>query len=467
MDASGFDSDAFAAWKTAAEKALKGEPLSSLTSTTDDGLALAPLYAPGQAPAMALRGGGTSWRISQRIDHPDPDAAYEQVADELEGGASGLVLSSQGSAGALGYGLSADALPDILRDVLPDAIRFTYEPSAARIRDARHLAKALDAMVPPNRTISVDFGLDAPSLLAASGGLRGTGRSTQEAQSRHFAELQGYGFAGTIYRADGRVVHRSGGTDAQELGFVLSSLVFMLRSGDDTALQAQKTLLGVALDADQFAGIAKLRALRQLHAGLLDACGIAPTKATIAGETSWRMLTRKDAHVNMLRTTTAVLAGAVGGADIITALPFSQRLGYPNAFARRVARNTQHILDAESHLAQVDDPAAGSGLFDSYTQALSEAAWAFFQQIEARGGVVEALSDGFIQTSVAEARAARAEAIASGARKLTGSTVFPLETEYPVEVLDLEPVSEPLKDGLKTYCEPLPLAPLEPDAEAA
>jgi methylmalonyl-CoA mutase len=126
----------------------------------------------------------------------------------------------------------------------------------------------------------------------------------------------------------------------------------------------------------------------------MEAAGIDPFPARIHAETSTRMLTRSDPHVNMLRTTTAVFAAATGGADAITCLPFSQALGYPDAFARRTARNTQLVLMEESHLHAVDDPAAGSGLYAHYTQALCEKAWAAFQAIEAEGGVIEALGVG-------------------------------------------------------------------------
>jgi methylmalonyl-CoA mutase len=467
MQATGFDHDDFERWRALVDKALKGESFDSLTSLSDDDIALDPLYAPAHEAPLAMRGGGSPWIVAQRVDHPDSEAAYAQAMAELEGGASGLVLASDGAPAARGYGIDLGALPTILDDVLVDAVRLTLEPSPARARDGRALAAYLDARAPANAQIAVDFGLDPASLLAATGGLRGDGPSTREAQARHFDQLADYGFKGTIYRADGRVIHNAGGTDTDELAFVLASLVFAMKSGDDPALAARRTLLGVAVDADQFAGIAKLRALRLLHARLLEAAGIDPFPARIHAETSTRMLTRSDPHVNMLRTTTAVFAAATGGADAITCLPFSQALGYPDAFARRTARNTQLVLMEESHLHAVDDPAAGSGLYAHYTQALCEKAWAAFQAIEAEGGVVEALVSGHIQASVKAARTARAQSYKDGARHLTGTTIFQLETEYPVEVEPVAPKTHPLKQDLKTYAEALQPAPPEDDAQGA
>ncbi len=461
MQATGFDDAGFERWQALVDKALKGASPDTLVSRTDEGVALEPLYAPTNGAPITMRGGGTPWVVAQRIDHPDAEQAYAQTMTELEGGASGLVLVSQGAAGSFGYGLDLQALPAILGDVLADVVRVTLQPSPARARDARSLAGYLNGRAAPNAHITVDFGLDPASLLAASGGLRGDGPSTREAQARHFGELAQHGFKGTIYRADGRVVHNAGGSDADELSFILAALVFAMKSGDDPALAAQRTALGVAVDADQFAGIAKLRALRLLHTKLMDASGIGPFTPHIHAETSWRMLTAHDPHVNMLRVTTAVFAAAVGGADAITALPFSQSLGYPDAFARRTARNTQLVLMEESHLHEVGDPAAGSGLYEVYTQALCEKAWERFQAIERHGGVIEAFVAGRIQAQVKASRAARAEQFAQAKRHLTGSTIFQLESEYPVDVDDVQPLAFVLKDGLKTYAEPLAPSPLD------
>ena len=132
----------------------------------------------------------------------------------------------------------------------------------------------------------------------------------------------------------------------------------------------------LAADADQFLTMAKFRALRQLWARVEQACGLAPKPAFIAAETAWRMLTQRDAYVNMLRATMATFAAGLAGANAVTVLPHTLALGLPDAFARRVARNTQLVLLEESNLAKVSDPAAGSGGVESLTKELCESAWA-------------------------------------------------------------------------------------------
>ncbi|HEX5957932.1 MAG TPA: methylmalonyl-CoA mutase family protein, partial [Hyphomicrobiaceae bacterium] len=116
---------------------------------------------------------------------------------------------------------------------------------------------------------------------------------------------------------------------------------------------------------------------------------------------------------------------AFGGAEAITVLPFTSALGKPDAFARRIARNTQLVLQAESSAARVIDPAHGSWYVETLTDDLAKAAWAIFQQIEAKGGMARALETGFIQGEIARVAEARAGDIAHGRIEVTGVSSFP------------------------------------------
>ena len=136
------------------------------------------------------------------------------------------------------------------------------------------------------------------------------------------------------------------------------------------ALEAARGMVyaRLAADADQFLTMAKFRALRLLWARVEQACGLAPKPLFIAAETAWRMLTQRDPSVNMLRATMATFAAGLGGANAIGVLPHTLALGLPDAFARRVARNTQLVLLEESNLAKVSDPAAGAGGIEALTR---------------------------------------------------------------------------------------------------
>jgi methylmalonyl-CoA mutase len=152
------------------------------------------------------------------------------------------------------------------------------------------------------------------------------------------------------------------------------------------------------------------------------------------------MLTQRDPYVNMLRATMATFAAGLAGANAVTVLPHTLALGLPDAFARRVARNTQLILLEESNLAKVADPAAGSGGIESLTKDLCEAGWSLFQAIEKSGGAFAALQQGLIQDKVETTRKARAANIAKRKDVLTVASQFPNLHEAHVAVEDVKAV---------------------------
>jgi methylmalonyl-CoA mutase len=191
----------------------------------------------------------------------------------------------------------------------------------------------------------------------------------------------------------------------------------------------------LAADADQFLTMAKFRALRLLWARVEQACGLAPKPLFVTAETAWRMLTRRDSDVNMLRATIATFSAGLGGANAISVLPHSLAVGLPDAFARRVARNTQLILLEESNLAKVADPAAGAGGIETLTQQLCDSAWALFQEIEKAGGAFAALQAGLLQSKIATVRAARDADIAKRKSVVTGVSEFPNLNEATPDVL--------------------------------
>jgi methylmalonyl-CoA mutase len=223
----------------------------------------------------------------------------------------------------------------------------------------------------------------------------------------------------------------------------------MLEAGGHD-LERARDAIGVVLvaDADEFLTIAKFRAMRRLWAQVEAACGLAPKPLRLHAETAWRMMTRRDPFVNILRATMAAGSAGLGGADVVTALPYTLALGLPDAFARRVVRNSQIVLIEESNLARVADPAAGAGAFEALTQNLVEAAWDAFQAIEREGGIVASLRQGRIQARIAETRAVRARNVATRREALTGASEFPFLAEKPVAVLDVAAAPRsPSSDG--------------------
>ena len=431
------------AWCKLVDGVLKGAPFEKLVGSTYDGIKIQPIYprAKGASP-VAGRAASAPWQITQRVDHPDASKANAQILNDLENGATGLDVEFQGGAGARGFGV-ADAEPDTLRrlfdGVIFDAgISIALNPVFGRGNAGETLASLIEAQGVDPAKADVRINYQALSTLA----VRGAAAAPWPEMAPPFAKvvrgLMDRGFRQRLVLADGRPVHDAGGSEAQELAFALGLAVAYLRmlESGGIALDAARDAISFRLsaDADQFLTTAKFRALRLLWARIEDACGLTPKPVFVAAETAWRMLTRRDAYVNMLRATIATFSAGIGGANAITVLPHSLALGLPDAFARRVARNTQLILLEESNLAKVADPSAGSGGIEALTRELCETAWALFQEIEKAGGVFAALQLGLIQGKVAATRTARAANIAKRRDVLTGASEFPNLNEADVAV---------------------------------
>lgn len=449
-------------WLKLVRTVLKDRPYEALIARTYDGLPIEPLSARAKdARAIAGRPPGP-WTIMARVDHPDPAAANSEALHELENGAGGLTLVCAGSVSAYGFGIdgSPDTLARVLDGVHLDAgVTIDFNVSVESRDTIRHFA----ALVRKRKLAPA--AVDMRGSLNPIGGMAASGRSVRPWRelAPYFAELvgelAGEGFRGPFAVADGRIVHNAGGSEAQELAFVIASAVTYLRAleAKGVALDAARGMIyfRMAADDDQFLTIAKLRALRKLWARVEQACGLAPKPTYVAAETAWRMMTRRDPWVNILRTTIAAFAAGGGGGDAVSVLPFTIALGLPDRFARRIARNTQLLLLEESNLARVGDPAAGSGAVEDLTEKLCGAAWAQFQDSEAAGGIVAAIEAGTIQQKIAAVRAEREKAAATRKDTLTGTSDYPNLAELPVKVLDAKPVVRPAAANAATF-PPLP-----------
>jgi methylmalonyl-CoA mutase len=436
-------------WRKLVDGVLKGAPFEKLVGKTSDGLRIEPIYrrAEGVTP-ISGRAAAAPWQIMQRIDHPDAAQANAQALHDLENGATGLSLVFAGANGAHGYGLepTAEAVARVLDGVFLDAgiaIELLVGPQSRMA--AIHLAEYVKGRGIAPAACNIRFGLDPIGACTVWGSSPYAWAAIVPAVTGAIKGLTALGFNGPFAVADGRVIHDSGGSEAQELAFVLATGVAYLRALESTGValdDAQGSIYArLAADADQFLTMAKFRALRLLWARVEQACGLTPKPIFIAAETAWRMLTQRDTDVNMLRSTMATFSAGLGGANAITVLPHTLALGLPDPFARRVARNTQLVLLEESNLAKVSDPAAGAGGIEALTQQLCESAWSQFQEIEKAGGIFAALEQNLIQRKVAATRAAREADVARRKTVLTGASEFPNLREARAAVLDAKPVT--------------------------
>jgi len=448
-------------WLGLAEKALAGASFEEkLVSHTDDAIRVEPLYDRSAAAEPIVRANPRSpWIVSQRVDDPDIGRAKIQVQEDIEQGATGLSLVFEGAPNAFGYGLprTAQALEAVLDGVPLNRIQIRIDAHPW----SRPMADWLVAFLGKRRSdpakLNLSFGIDPAAIFAGTGRLRMSIEALQESMPQSLAHFFSMGVPGVLLEADGRVFHNAGATEAQELGTMLASAVSYLRMFEKArqplVYAAPHIGFALSVDQDQFLSIAKVRALRRLWARVQEACSIPNSTASIHAETSFRMMTALDPETNILRTTIGCFAAASGGADSISILPHTIAHGLPAAFARRVARNAQLIMAHESHIDHVADPACGSGAVEALTGNLCEAAWAELQAIEAEGGVLSSLQDGHIQQRVRAASARRDAAFKAGERAIVGTTLYPQQTERPVETLDAERRTA-FTEGATT-CEPL------------
>jgi methylmalonyl-CoA mutase len=447
--AADFPAASYEDWRKLADGVLKGASFDRLAGKSHDGLRIEPIYRRARAATPVVgRAAAAPWQVMQRIDHPDPSRANAQALADLENGATGLTLVFAGANGSAGYGLepSPDIIDRVLDGIFLDAgvaIELLLGPQSRMA--AVHLADYIERRGLAPAASEIRFGLDPIGACAVWGSSPYAWSEIAPAVAGAIQRLTARGFRGPFAAADGRVVHDAGGSEAQELAFVLAVGVAYLRALESAGIPLKDArdmvYARLSADADQFLTMAKFRALRLCWSRVEQACGLVPKPLFIAAETAWRMLTRRDPYVNVLRATMATFAAGLGGANAITVLPHTLALGLPDPFARRVARNTQLVLIEEANLARVADPAAGSGGIEALTRQLCEAAWSQFQEIEQAGGAFAALEHNLIQRKVVSTRTARQADIARRREVLTGASEFPDLHEAVVATEDEGPVA--------------------------
>ena len=377
-----------------------------LTRTTLDGIAVTPLGTPELLDGLVTSGRPTragAWDVRTQLTVTDPRRDNATVLADLEGGATSLWLEAGADPGVEGW---STLLDQVLLDLAPVVLQTGDE--AAR----SFLQYATGRELHPH----TNLGLDA------------------RAATRELAE-HAWQLGVRVFVVDGTEVHDRGASDVQELAHTLAVGAAYLRSltgaGFDLDEAARIVEFRYAATDEQFTTIAKLRAARRLWARVLELSGTSAGAQFQHAVTSRPMMSKYDPWVNMLRTTVAAFAAGVGGADAVTVLPFDSPLGAPDAFGRRIARNTSHLLVDEAHVGVVADPAGGAYAVEKLTDDLAIAAWELFGRLEEGADLAE-----LIDATVAE----RDRQVATRKRPLTGLSEFP----HLGETL---PAREPLPAG--------------------
>lgn len=436
---------------------LGAEPERLLDSPTYEGFPIRPLYTvldehaepslPGQWPYVrggdALRDVKSGWKVAESFPLPGGQPVSdgnEAVLGALTDGVSALVLrvgqASEATGGSSGTGVPVAELDQLLEGVFLELVPVILESGA----DYVAAADAVLALVSnfdddKRRSLSVDLGADP--LTSALGD-----RSAPTVDEVVTTAAKLTGFAGGVraVTVDGAALHDLGASASWELAGAVAAGVAYLRLLCDGGIAAPDALAQISFrygaDDDQFMTIAKMRAARQLWARVAEVVGHPEAgAATIHAVTSRAMMAQRDPWVNMLRTTLGAFGAGVGGADTVQVYEFDSSIpgglpGVARTFARRMARNTQLLLLEESHLGRVLDPAGGSWFVEDLTRRLTEEAWRHFQDVEARGGFVEARDH--VAAQIASVRTTRSDDVAHRRTALTGVNEYPNLTEAPL-----------------------------------
>jgi len=232
-------------------------------------------------------------------------------------------------------------------------------------------------------------------------------------------------------------------------------LAFTLADGKEYV----KTAIAKGLDVDEFAGrlsffwaigmnfyleIAKMRAARLLWWKIMSGFDAKNPKSLMLRthcQTSGWSLTAQDPYNNVVRTTIEAMAAVFGGTQSLHTNSFDEAIALPTEFSSRIARNTQLIIQEETHITEVVDPWAGSYLMEKLTQEMADKAWSIIEEVEAMGGMTRAVESGWAKLKIEASAAEKQARIDSGKDVIVGVNKFKLAKEDDIEFLDIDNVA--------------------------
>lgn len=430
MKGQSFPHYSFDEWKDKAEESLKGKALESLKRTTYENIVLKPLYTYEDEKALSefpgsgdYRRGTDSlgyvhikWKVAQSLSYKTADELKEKLKNAVESGQT-----------AISFELSKELIKtkDAFLELVRDYSRKL--PFAVQAKEFHGEVLSTLENITDGAEVTGYIACDPLSSVVVTGSM-----------PDNFTE-QAVAWSETIKKAhekfpnlqtvlvDTTPYHNGGASAVQELGIAAATGVFYLQSISGLELEQvlDKMIFKFSIGADFFMEIAKLRAARILWNKITEVFGAKePARGMkIASETSSFTKTVFDPYVNILRGGTEAFAAVVGGVQYLQVNAFDELTG-ASTFSERIARNTQLILEEEAHMTKVIDPAGGSWYVEELTRELAEKAWAFFQEIEANGGIVAAIKTNWLQEKVAAVYEKRQQDVFTRKRSIIGTNVY-------------------------------------------
>ena len=475
------DSSALPAWQKAAAKSAPDGDLSRLTWRTPEGLEVKPLYTaadlqglaytdtlPGSAPF--LRGPQPTmyavrpWTIRQYAGFSTAEASNAFYRKSLAAGGQGVSVAFDlathrgydsdhprvtGDVGKAGVAIDSVEDMKILFDGIPlDKVSVSMTMNgavlpvlAAYVVAAEEQGVAQDQLSGTiQNDILKEFMVRNTYIYPPEPSMRIVG-DIIEYTARQMPKFNSISISG--YH-----MQEAGANQALELAFTLAD-----------GKEYVKTALAKGLDVDEFAGrlsffwaigmnfyleIVKIRAARLLWWKIMQGFGAKKPKSLMLRthcQTSGWSLTEQDPYNNVVRTTIEAMAAVFGGTQSLHTNSFDEAIALPTEFSARIARNTQLILQEETHITSVVDPWAGSYMMEKLTQDMADAAWKIIEEVDAMGGMTRAVESGWAKLRIEASAAEKQARIDSGRDVIVGVNKFKLAKEDPVEILEIDNVA--------------------------
>jgi len=480
-----FDSSGLAAWEKAAAKSAPEGNAAALNWVTPEGITVKPLYTkqdvdglpyadtlPGfepfvrgpQATMYAVR----PWTIRQYAGFSTAHESNAFYKRTLAGGGQGISVAFDlathrgydsdhprvtGDVGKAGVAIDSVEDMKVLFDGIPlDRISVSMTMNGAVLPVlAGYIVAALEQGVAEDKlsgTIQNDILKEfmvrntyiyppAPSMRIVA--------DIIEYTAKHMPKFNSISISG--YH-----MQEAGATQALELAFTLAD-----------GKEYVKTALAKGLDVDEFAGrlsfffgigmnfyleVAKLRAARLLWWRIMKGFNPKKPKSLLLRthcQTSGWTLTEQDPYNNVVRTTIEAMAAVFGGTQSLHTNSLDEAIALPTDFSARIARNTQLIIQEETHICNVVDPWAGSYLMEKLTQDMADKAWSLIEEVEAMGGMTKAVESGWAKLKIEQCAAEKQARIDSGKDIIVGVNQHRPDKEEPVEVREIDNTA--VRDG--------------------
>jgi methylmalonyl-CoA mutase len=472
------DSGAIGQWEKAAAKSAPGGRLEALNWVTPEGIVVKPLYTaadtkalrcadtlPGFAPFVrgpqATMYAVRPWTIRQYAGFSTAEASNDFYRKALAAGAQGVSVAFDlathrgydsdhprvtGDVGKAGVAIDSVEDMKILFDGIPlDKVSVSMTMNGAVLPIlAGYVVAAEEQGVKQDQlsgTIQNDilkeFMVRNTYIFPPEPSMRVIG-DIIEYTARNMPKFNSISISG--YH-----MQEAGANQALELAFTLAD-----------GKEYVKAALAKGLDVDEFAGrlsffwaigmnfyleIAKMRAARLLWCRIMKDFGAQNPKSLMLRthcQTSGWSLTEQDPYNNVVRTTIEAMAAVFGGTQSLHTNALDEAIALPTEFSARIARNTQLIIQEETHITSVVDPWAGSYLMETLTQQMADRAWAIIEEVDAMGGMVKAVDSGWAKLKIEASAAEKQARIDSGRDVIVGVNKYKLAKEDPIETLEVD-----------------------------